>query len=102
MKTLNTMISQKVVVRTFHAGVWFGTLTEKAKSEVILSEARRLWRWHAVEGISLSGVARAGIKHDDSRVEQAVDSVWLEAIEIIPCTDEAIASIESARHAAPR
>lgn len=98
---IKELIGRKVIIRTYSAGCWFGTLSEKKKNEVIITEARRLWRWHAAEGISLSGVARAGIKHDDSRIEQAVDAVWLEAIEIIPCTAKAIASIESAPNAAP-
>ena len=96
------MLGSKVIIRTYSAGCWYGTLTEKAKNEVIISEARRLWSWTAATGISLSGVALEGIKSIGSRIEAPVDSVWLEAIEIIPCTETAISSIEKAPHATPR
>ena len=98
-KTLNTFIGMKVIVRTYSAGVWFGTVEEKSKDEVIISNARRLWKWHAKEGISLSGVANFGIKDEESRIETAVASVWLQAIELIACTSERIKSIEDAKDA---
>lgn len=40
-------IGQEVIIRTYSAGVWFGRLKEKAGNEVILTEARRMWRWWA-------------------------------------------------------
>ena len=98
-KTLNTFIGMKVIVRTYTAGVWFGTIEEKSKDEVIISNARRLWKWHAKKGISLSGVANFGIQDAESRIEKAVASVWLQAIELIPCTSESIKSIEDAKDA---
>ena len=95
---LHTMIGKKVIIRTYSAGVWFGELEQKAGNEVILKNARRMWRWWAKEGISLSACALYGVKHDDSKIIEAVEAVWLEAIEIIPCTDTAIQSLESAPH----
>ena len=92
-------IGEKVIIRTYSAGVWFGTLTQKSGKEVILSNARRLWVWHAKEGISLSAVAMLGILHAKSRVAIAVAAVWIEAIEILPCSATAIASIEGAENA---
>ena len=98
-ETLNSMVGKKVIIRTYSAGVWFGTLSEKSGNEVILTLARRLWRWWAAESISLSGVANYGIKTEKSKVAPAVESVWLEAIEIIPCTPTAIVSIEGSKDA---
>ncbi len=92
-------IGQQVIIRTYSAGVWYGTLEEKSDNEVILKGARRMWRWWAAEGISLSAVAVSGIKQDKSRIANPVDAVWLEAIEIIPVTDVAAASIGGAEHA---
>jgi len=96
--TLNGMINKKVIIRTYSAGVWFGTLSEKAGNEVILKNARRMYRWWAKESISLSAVSIYGVKHEDSKIIEAVHSVWLEAIEIIPCTEIAIDSLEGAPH----
>lgn len=90
------MIGKKVIIRTYSAGVWFGTLSEKLGNEVILTEARRMWRWHASKGISLSACALYGINHSESKVVEPVSQVWLEAIEIISCTDVAIQSIGGA------
>ena len=96
---LNSMVGGKVIIRTYSAGVWFGELGQKDRNEVILFNARRMWTWWAKEGISLSSVAVHGIKKDQSKIAEAVDSVWLEAIEIIPCTETAINIIESAPNA---
>ena len=92
-------IGQEVIIRTNSAGVWFGRLKQKAGDEVILTEARRMWRWWAKESISLSGVALHGIKQEDSRIAGAVDSVWLQAIEIIPVSGEPAELIRKAEEA---
>ena len=93
----NFALGQEVIIRTYASGVWFGRLKQKSGNEVILTEARRMWRWWAKESISLSGVALHGIKQDKSRIAGAVDSVWLEAIEIIPISGKAAESIRTAQ-----
>jgi len=92
-------IGKNVIIRTYSAGVWCGTLSQKSGNEVILTNARRLWRWWAAESISLSGVANFGIIEDKSKIAPKVDGVWLEAIEIIPTTDKAEKSIMEAKDA---
>ena len=91
------VIGQEVIIRTYSAGVWFGRLKEKSGNEVILTEARRMWRWWAKKSISLSGVALYGIKQEDSRIAGAIDTVWLQAIEIIPISGTAAESIRTAQ-----
>ena len=93
---LNNMIGKKCIIRTYSAGVWFGEIAEKAGNEVVVKNARRVWKWWAAEGISLSSVALHGIKQDQSKIVESVPAVWLEAIELIPASDKAIASIEDA------
>lgn len=93
---LNTMIGKKCIVRTYSAGVWFGEVAEKSGNEVIVKNARRLWKWFAKESVSLSAVSIYGINHDKSKVAEAVSSIWLEAIELIPATEKSIISIEGA------
>jgi|SRR3990167_3252665 len=92
----NRMIGQKVIIRTYSAGVWFGVLVEKDGKEVILSNARRMYQWWCKEGISLSSVAIYGLNISKSKIVEAVPSVWLEAIEIIPCSEVAIEDLEEA------
>lgn len=90
-----TLTGKKCIIRTQSAGVHYGELAEKSGKEVILKNSRRLWYWKtANSGISLSEVANAGV-HKDSKVCSPVDFIWLEAIEIIPCTKEAIKNIEA-------
>ena len=88
-----------VIVRTYSAGVWCGRLDKKSGNEVIVTGARRLWKWKAQSGISLSSVANVGIVENESRIEQPVAAVWLEAIELIPVLSVAEKTIMSAKHA---
>ena len=94
---LSHHIGEKVIVRTFSAGVWFGVLIEKAGDEVILKDARRMYRWKAAKSVSLSGVAVYGIDQSKSRICPRISKQWLKAIEIIPLTDESISSLEVAK-----
>lgn len=90
---LNSLIGQKCIVRTFSAGVWFGTLKEKSSNEIYLENARRINYYKTVKGISLSSVANNGV-HADSRIAEPTEIVWLQPIELIRCTEVAINSIE--------
>lgn len=96
-ETLNEMIGKKCIVRTYSAGVWFGEIDQKAGNEVIVKNARRLWRWHTKKSISLSAIAMGDIDESKCRIAQAVPKVWLEAIELIPTADSAIETIEGAK-----
>ena len=95
---LSSLLGQKVIIRTYSSGVWFGELKEKSGSEVILKNARRLWKWKALASISLSAVALYGIDQSQSKIVEAVPEIWLEAIEITPCTAKSIESLEGAPH----
>lgn len=94
MKALENMIDKKVIVRGDRSGVEYGTLAEVEGATVELHNARRLWYWEGAA--SLSQMAAEGTKRPDGcRFTMCVDSiVILDAIEILPCTDKAIKSIE--------
>lgn len=92
----NFCIGSTVIVRTYSAGVWCGTLVQKSGNEVVLVNARRMWCWWCKESISLSGVVRYGIDRSKSKIAAPVDSVWLEAIEIMPIDGESETSIMEA------
>lgn len=90
------LIGKRCIIRTYAAGVHYGEIAEKDGKEVILKNARRLWYWKTNnKGVSLNEVANNGLAKD-SKVCATVDLIWLEAVEIIPCTKEAIKSIEGA------
>ena len=91
-------IGKKCIIRTYASGVHFGTLVDQDGRQVELADARRLWRWHTGgEGISLSEVATTGVDQKRSRIAVTVPAMTiLDALEIIPATDAAAASIETA------
>ena len=98
-ESINFAIGKVVIIRTYSAGVWCGILEQKSGNEVILKDARRMWRWFAEQSISLSAVANYGIKRDKSKIAPSITNVWLEAIEIIPVTEVAKESILGAENA---
>ena len=99
---LADMVGQKVIIRTYSAGVWFGEIEKKAGDEVIVKNARRLWQWKTKQSISLSAVAVYGVDDSECRFAPAVERIWLQAIELIPCTKDAIKSIEGVSDAQAR
>jgi hypothetical protein len=86
------MIGRICVVRTYSAGVHVGEVVIHSGREVLLKNARRLWRWGGA--FTLSEVATAGIDPGKSRVAVVVPEILLsEAVEIIPATVAALAKI---------
>lgn len=94
---METNINKKVIIRGNRSGVEFGTLIAQNGQEVILHNARRLWYWDGAA--SLSQLAKDGTACPEKcKFTVTVDSIMiLDAIEIIPCTDKAIKSIEEVR-----
>jgi len=85
-----------VIIRSSPSGCWAGTLVEICGDTVTLADARRLWRWWAAKGVSLSGVAAHGLKADECRIAAPVSTaIVMQVCEILEATDEAKASIES-------
>ena len=87
-------LGKKVIIRCYSAGCWYGILEEKSGNEVIVRMARRMYSWKAAQSISLSAVALYGVDPYRSAICEPVPAVWLEAIEIIPCSKIAIDSLE--------
>ena len=91
-------IGKKVIVRTYKSGVDFGEVIAINESAVHLKNARKVWRWHANEGVSLLDVSVHGIDQSKSKITSQVDSLFI--CEDYSITDElseiAIKSIETA------
>ena len=90
-------IGKKVIIRGNKSGVEFGELVAQEGQEVTLKNARRIWYWEGAA--SLSQLAKDGTsKPDDCKFTVFVDSITIfDVIEIIPCTDKAIKSIEEVK-----
>lgn len=91
---MENLTNKKVIVRGNRSGVFFGTLVHREGCEVTLNNCRRLWYWDGAA--SISQLATEGTKIPEKcKFTVTVESITiLDAIEIIPCTKEAIKSIE--------
>ena len=84
----------RYIIRGDHSGVFFGELAERNGQEVKIQNCRRLWYWDGAA--SLSQLAREGVKRPGNcKFTVTIEEiVILDAIEIIPCTEDACASID--------
>lgn len=82
------MIGEFVVVRTYSAGVHCGVLAESAGTSVVLTDARRVWRWRGAN--TLSELSQRGSAEEWTRISEPVPRILLtQAIEVIPCSAKA-------------
>lgn len=94
---MNNFKGKKVIVRGDRSGVFFGTLVEKDGQEVKLETCRRLWYWDGAASISQLAVDGTSNPRN-CRFTVTVDEIEiLDAIEIIPCTEKAVESIEGVK-----
>lgn len=90
---MQKMTGEKVLVRTYSAGVHYGELVDHEGKEVVLKNTRRLWYWRGA--FTLSEIALKGLNQDASKLSVAVPKIYLsEVIEIIPVSDAAAKCIE--------
>jgi len=91
---MKKFIGKKVIIRADRAGVFFGTLSEKDEREVVLKDCRRIFYWDGAA--SISQLAKDGTsKPENCKFTVIVDEIQIMGvIEIIPCTEKAIKSIE--------
>lgn len=91
------MENKKVIIRADRAGVFYGEIKQRDKDEVVMTNVRRLWYWDGAA--SLSQLATEGVtRPQNCKFTVTVPEMTiLGVIEIIPCTDKAIESIESVR-----
>lgn len=89
-------IGKKVMVRTYSAGVHFGTLNEKAGQQVILKDSRRVHYW--TKAASLSQLSQEGSKDlSGCRIAMIIPEILLDrVIEVIPMSDRAIDNLYGA------
>lgn len=90
-------MDKKVIIRGDRSGVFFGTLKERNGREVKLENCRRLWSWcgaNSISELAVNGTAAP----DQCRFTLEVKKIEiLDVIEIIPCTEKSIKSIEGVK-----
>jgi hypothetical protein len=62
------MTGRFCVARTYSAGVHMGMVTYHSGREVLLTDARRLWRWRGAN--TLNEVAQHGVDDSYSRISE--------------------------------
>ena len=99
MKAIEKLIGKKVIIRSYGAGVFFGTLNEAEKCEdkwtVELLNCRRLWYWDGA--CSITQLAVDGTKKPDNCKFTITESsiIVSSVIELHECSNESVKSIES-------
>lgn len=94
---MNTTTNQKVIIRADRAGVFYGELESRNGNEVTMKNVRRIYHWRGAA--TLSQLAVDGVKRpSECKFTVYVPSMTiLGVIEIIPCTENAIKSIEGVK-----
>lgn len=89
--------NQKYIIRCDRAGVFYAEIKERRGSEVDLVNARRLWYWDGAA--SLSQLATEGVTAPrNCKFTMIVPEMTvLGVIEIIPCTEAAVKSIDGVK-----
>lgn len=89
------MNGKYVIVRGDRSGVFAGVLVSNEGQKVVLKDCRRLWYWAGAA--SISQIAKNGVKSPRScKFTVTVEEIAiLDAIEIIPTTADAEASIKA-------
>ncbi len=88
-------MKKKVIVRGNRSGVFFGELVERNGSEVKLTNCRRLWYWDGAASISQLAVNGTTNPSECKFTVMVPEIEILDAIEIIPCSNESVKSIKS-------
>jgi len=93
----NSCNNNYVIVRTYSASVFAGELVKHEDTMVVLRNAIRLWKWAGA--FTLSEIAMRGVcKPDECKFALPVNEVTLtQAIEIIPCTEDAEMNIKQVK-----
>ena len=90
-------IGKKCIVRCDRSGVFFGTLEEKEGQQARISNVRNIWWWEGADSI-MQLAAEGTNKPNDCKFTVTVSEIVVtDVIQVIPCTEEAIAKIESVK-----
>lgn len=87
----------KYIIRADRAGVFYGEIKERNGNEVTITNVRRLWFWAGANSLSQLAVDGVAKPEECKFTVYVPEMTILGVIEIIPCTDKAIASIEGVK-----
>lgn len=89
------MDNKKYIIRCSYSGVFYGEIAKREGQEVTIRNARQLWYWDGAN--SLMQLANEGVRKPKNCkfTVTIAELVVMDAIEILPCTEAAIANIEA-------
>ena len=77
-----------VVVRSNMAGVFCGTLKNKNGTEVVLANARKIYRWQGA--YTVEDIAVKGLNADTSQITVSVEEIVVDDVcQVLPTTNAA-------------
>ena len=90
-------MANKFIVRCDRAGVFYGEIVSRNGREVEMKDVRNIWYWDGAA--TVMQLAAEGVsKPNTCKFSVPVESlVLLEAIQIIPCTDKAVESLDAVK-----
>ena len=89
---------EKVIVRTYSAGVFYCDIESRNGKEAVITNAIRLWYWKGAN--SLSQLAMEGVRNPEECKFSVPTNrqIITEVIEILETTQQAQYSIEGVKH----
>ena len=90
-------MANKFIVRCDRAGVFYGEIVSRNGQEVEMKDVRNIWYWDGAA--TVMQLAAEGVsKPKTCKFSVPVESlVLLEVIQIIPCTDKAVKSLDAVK-----
>jgi len=90
-------MDKKYIIRCDRAGVFFASIKERRGDEADLTDCRRLWYWSGAASLSQLAVDGVTDPEDCKFTVTVPEMTVMGVIEIIPCTQEAVESIDGVR-----
>ena len=88
------MDKQFYIIRTDRAGVFFAHIKERSGSEAVLTDCRRIWCWDGAASLSQLATEGTSKPRNCKFTVTVPEMTVLGVIEIIPCSDRAVKSIQ--------
>jgi hypothetical protein len=90
----NLFLGEYVLVRTYSAGVFAGTLKRKVGNEVELHNARRIWYWKGAASLSQLAEEGTSLPSECKFPVEVLKVLLIGVIEILKVSDKAEKSIK--------
>lgn len=85
------------IIRAERAGVFAGNIKERVGSEVTMTNVRRVWYWQGAASLSQLAVDGVSAPNQCKFSVPVPEMTILGAIEVIPCSEKAEASIKAVK-----